>query len=156
MASKHFPQSVATNAYDLLSEIVNLILDEPLRYNQSNWLLTGIQLKDAGYQPPMCNTIGCVAGWATSLKNQVPANYDRYSTTHQFRLEANATRLLGLTGDQATELFGGSAVAEMYESIHGPNGNVPKSQTIEYALLGALHIRAFQAQHADQLRQKAV
>ena len=59
------PRSKATNAYDLLSEIQDLIRTEPKRYNQNIWLR---RVKRGEAKRPACGTVGCVAGWVVALK----------------------------------------------------------------------------------------
>lgn len=76
-------KSKATNAYDVLSEVREIILDEPLRYNQVTYLSTG---DGPGF--PKCGTVACVAGWTEVITGSTMAS-----------------DVLGLTDAQAGELF---------------------------------------------------
>ncbi len=62
----------AKTAYGVLSEVRRLILDEPLRYDQTVLLVR----RDEGYSRPMgfpkCGTVGCRAGWVTELCARYP------------------------------------------------------------------------------------
>ncbi len=69
------PKSDAANAYDLLSDVIACIENEPRRLDMGHWLLHGSRLDrflDAsGLDPendaPACGTAGCVAGWIVLL-----------------------------------------------------------------------------------------
>lgn len=151
----HLPVSQATNAYDLLSEIVHLILDEPRRYNQGFWLLEGAELARSNYSQPDCGTVGCVAGWAATLTKRVPLGYNSRDYVRSSQMQSDVQKLLGLNEQEAEKLFDGDAVALLFQELRF-TGDRPVKQTANYALLGALHIRLFQDQYADQLKAKAV
>jgi hypothetical protein len=137
MKKKSLPKSKAKTAYGLLSEVRRLILAEPKRYNQSDT----ISFRDTGgwsidYSKwPACGTVGCVAGWVTTLK--LPERAELYDVI------APAGNVLGLNPEQRRELFRGSAAGA-------------RAQTVAHAKAGAAHIRRFQKKYAKQLKVKAV
>ncbi len=62
------PRSRATNAYDLLNDVARAVLEEPKRLNMDHWLIVGKKtIKKMHVKEPMCNTVGCLAGWVTVL-----------------------------------------------------------------------------------------
>ena len=139
MSKRAIPTSKAKTAYGLLSEVRRLILEEPLRYCQGDWLKRLEDYSDANsqYAPtfPACGTIGCVAGWVATLKG--PTN-QRYSLVSEV-----AESILGINSTQAEVLFNGSAVGGT-------------SQTREHAKAGATHIANFMQKHAAQLKATRV
>jgi hypothetical protein len=136
MKKKSLPKSKARNAYDLLSEIATLIVDEPRRYNQNVWIAAADGNDFAAPRGlPACGTVGCVAGWVRTLKGAMESG-----TTSEV-----AQRVLGINDIQVCQLFSAGAIQV--------SANV---QTKAYAKAGAAHIRRFQAKHAAQLKAKAV
>lgn len=129
------PKSKAKNAYDLLSEISALIIEEPKRYNQGIYVSRAGKDGDPYYAYPSCGTIGCVAGWVTTLRSEFQLNG---RSVGDF-----AKHILGLTENQACELFDGSVI----------DG---RPQTVAYAKRGAAHIADFQEQYEHQLKAKSV
>lgn len=102
---------------ELLAQIREVILREPLCLNMYNWVSaipTRNPYKDVGHhvnhntrQPiPSCGTVGCIAGWACFLdkaKTQVPAAWeeDWYESWNDKGLE-----LLGIEdGKEGDALF---------------------------------------------------
>jgi hypothetical protein len=90
---KPIPQSKATNAYDLLGDVITAIKEEPKRVYMEDWIKRGRQLnlmlKAEGLEKedgPACGTVGCIAGWTTLLAARKP----RASSVHGV-----AQRLLG-------------------------------------------------------------
>jgi len=135
------PTSKAKTAYDLLSEIAALIVAEPKRYNQERFMAEGPNDKDtAPLGFPSCGTVGCVAGWAVTLKGVRCAYSD---------IQMHASSILGLDRYQESTLFSGSALID--EDGHGP-----AEQTAAHARAGAKHIRKFQRAHKAQLLAKVV
>lgn len=133
------PVSKATNAYELLAEIRQIILEEPKRYDQNMWLLTGA----IGERAPACGTVGCVAGWAVALKaDEVPAWY---------LVAEKAQEILGLGSEEAGELFSSEAASTPRERCYGPRTRNPA-----HARRGAAHIRRFMEKYKDQLKAKGV
>lgn len=137
MAKTAIPRSKAKTAYGLLSEIRRLILEEPLRYNQTwYWSNTNI-----GGLAPACGTVGCVAGWTCALKGHTPdhANY-------------SAAYILGLSLGDAWELFAENAAGDTRDRL----GRATRASLRAHARRGAAHIARFQKKHAKQLKAKKV
>jgi hypothetical protein len=134
--------SKAKNAYELLDEVIDLIVDDPRRFNQRDWRM----VEGADYywsntiDWPDCGTICCVAGWVDMLKSPTPTqSVDSFTTTRG--VGRSARLILGLTSAQAVRLFNPDAV-------DGDFG------TDEHARLGVKHIRNFQKKHEKQLKAK--
>lgn len=130
------PKSKAKTANGLLSEIRKLILAEPKRYDQFDWLSFEVR----GLLAPACGTVGCVGGWTVFLKQ------GRRSNT------PSAAGILGLSDSQADELFRGGAAGRR----RGRDGVETEQSIAAHARRGAAHIRRFQKKHATQLRAKLV
>jgi hypothetical protein len=130
---KRIPRSKAKNAYELLSEISELIMDEPKRYDQHCWLDT-----EGGHaKQPDCGTVGCIAGWIVILRaKRLPSSMSG--------IQERATRILGLKDDQTWDLF------------HGNACGYTKEQTQAHARRGAQHIKDFQTAYKEQLLRKRV
>mgnify|MGYP001604603427 CR=1 FL=1 len=137
--NKDVPVSKAKNAYELLTEVEKLILDEPLRYDQTSYIARvdgfggalGIDVEST----PECGTVGCVAGWVATLKRGTAFTYEQ--------CPGIAAEILGIDGSQVHELFGMQKAAG-------------RAQTPEHARSGATLIRAFKKAYARQLKAKAV
>lgn len=134
--SRALPTSKAKNAYDLLSEIAALIIEEPKRYNQGIYVRRASDPYVKEEKLPACGTVGCVAGWVMTLKD--PMSQRRSDDVGRY-----AQRVLKLDDGQAIELFSGMAI-------------IGTPQTRVYAKRGARHIEAFQQRYADQLKATRV
>ena len=132
MSKDVIPKSFATNAYDLLTDIRTLIVEEPKRYNQSSWLKQHV----TGPGAPACGTIGCVAGWIKQLTEP-----DRKE-----HAQAVAERVLNDKRLNLYMLFRGGAIEDLASS------STPTVGTNAYAALGDRHIRNFQQQNKKALR----
>jgi hypothetical protein len=132
MKAQPIPRSQATTAYDLLSDVVAVVLAEPKRLRMAVplWLDVRKLLDDA----PACGTVGCVAGWTVMLKDR-PSNVD-------FSVCERAGDILGLTERQQMELF--------YTFPKAAGG------TTRHAKEEVRLIRKFQKKYARQLKAKAV
>lgn len=64
-----FPTSQATNAYDLLGDVIAAIRQEPRRLDMGQWLAEADFVTSA---EPACGTVGCIAGWLTILGTRRP------------------------------------------------------------------------------------
>ena len=133
-------ESTATNADQLLSEVKRLILDKPKRYFQGHWLYRrgDLGMRFRGLKTPSCGTVGCVGYWVLRLKSR---------NVNIHNIANSAQEILGITKDQAYELFRAGALAPV---------TIADPQTSEYAQAGAKHIAAFQKQYAKQLKAKKV
>lgn len=140
-AVKTIPKSKAKTAYGLLSEICDLIIAEPKRYNQTRFLAVqgGDERPPMGF--PSCGTVGCVAGWVVALKDRRAIKYTD--------VEGVASSVLGLVDTQKYQLFSGNA-------LNNNNGHGPDPQTKQHARAGVKHIRRFQAKYRAQLLKKKV
>lgn len=132
--TKKVPVSRAKTAYGLLSEVRRLILEEPLRYNQEDWL-SRIEEHANLFKFPSCGTIGCVAGWVATLKRG--RDFDWMGSLKI------ASEILGVSEEQAFELFNGGAARG-------------QKQTRQHAESGAAHIARFQKKYHAQLIAKHV
>lgn len=135
------PKSKAKNAYDLLGEIILIIIDEPKRYDQTDWKTFYRQFdkKDVlrMYDQeaiPGCGTVGCVSGWVDVLKP--------LST----KTAGGTGRLLGLAGYQERELFDGCAA----------DGDGVSPGSPRHAANGVRHIARFMIDNREQLKKKRV
>lgn len=159
--SDFMPKSKATNAHELLDEIRNLILEEPRRYNQEDWLKKKLDAHDTSYNFPACNTIGCVAGWTVALKRSERTQrrmLQEEEVTFGHPFQETAQRILGLTDDQVSYLFNGSAVQDRLVKTSGNfiERRVVRPGTKMYARLGYNHITRFMKKHEAQLKAKRV
>jgi hypothetical protein len=137
--SPRIPRTKATNAYDLLKEVRDLILEDPRRYNQRttlNHYPPGVQWTEGPRRQPIlappCGTVGCRAGWVVELT--------RSRTQYVVR---GAQDILGLTDAQAETFFAAAAAAGW-------------AGTPEHARSGAYGITAFLKKHAKQLKAKRI
>jgi hypothetical protein len=143
MKNPYLPTSTATNAYDLLSDIAKLALEEPKRIYMSVVLTQ----KDVNIPTapcidpsivqfyPACETVGCIAGWVNILTGCPieECGDDRW-----------AAQMLGLNWPQRMNLF----TPDWWEDEEG--------QTLEHAIKVVQHIAAFQAKFEDQLKSKSI
>ena len=135
------PISNAKTAYGLLGDIAKIIVAEPKRYDQTNWIARkGTQRGDNSYAEfPACGTVGCVAGWVVALAG--PRN------TSPDRVEKVAEKILGLDGWDSMELFDANAAGSWM---------VTSPQTLEHAEAGAKHIQKFRKQYRAKLMAKRI
>lgn len=133
-------RSNAKNAYDLMSDIKEYILEEPKRVFMGDWLITDMGdiediLETTG---PACGTVGCIAGNAVMLTDA-----DREKDTCR-----TALNLLGgdnkiLRNQLQYRLF-------LDTEVHARYG------TKKYARIVAQRIVKFQQEHEQALREVAV
>ena len=132
----------STTAYEVLDIIKEIVLDDPLRVDMSNWLqvyeisdenpvLYG-SVKESWI--PSCGMVGCIGGWTERL----------IGSCHR----------LGLNKEQEQELFYPSVLNgdlmnwESYQEIEG----YTHPQTSEHARIVADHIIRFQENNFQQLQ----
>lgn len=157
------PATSATNAYDLLERVAQIVEEQPLRYHQGEWLVNRRYMNPENVSSdttPECGTIGCVAGWIAALThpNTGLLNYEGVGN--------HAAEVLGLTSEKAYRvLFAGDAIKEQYLEEHPEKSDwfgaeldevLPSPGTAEYAKLGANHIRRYMAENKDALRNTPV
>lgn len=127
--STKLPTSKAKNAYDLLTDIGKLALEEPKRMRMGIWLVRGDDLwlfRDVVI--PACGTIGCIGGWTYVLRPG-PAVEDT----------------LGLTRAMEHQLFYNLALCNDIDQ-----GTLAHSERV------VAHIKRFQKKYAKRLKAKAV
>lgn len=140
MSKSSMPVSKAKTAYQLLDDVADLILEEPLRYDQRYWRLTA-----SAWKMPDCGTVCCIGGWVDQLKADGQAeNVEDFTVARG--VGASARNILGLTAAQARELFNPDAAGD--EPVEG--------QSVEHGFNGVRHIRKFQKKYAKQLKAKRV
>lgn len=94
------PRTRQTSAVGILKDVVKVIREEPLRYNQGDWIRT----TDERSVGPACGTIGCVAGWVAVLTR--PAKDVTGASVALADVASRARKALGLSERQADFLFG--------------------------------------------------
>ncbi len=125
------PRTRATTPIGILKSVAKAILEEPKRYDQSDWGERVIPEDDYDKQRlPACGTVACVAGWVDVLTR--PKTKD--AVVGFGGSERRARRKLKLQPWQARELFDGGAV-------YGREG------TKAYARAGVRHIEQFMREH---------
>lgn len=143
--SAKLPKSKAKTAYELLSEVCVLIMNEPLRYDQQRFIARkggkGGADDSVSRAWPSCGTVGCVAGWVATLKTDDAFSYNMTAGI--------ACNILGIDYDQSNELFNGAALRK------DPKRQ-PKPQTVAHARAGVAHIRKFQKKYRAQLLRTKV
>ena len=131
---KPYPTTKSKNPITILKTVIKAIEEEPLRYDQGNWLFHKSDIRGNWSDPlpgrfPSCGTIGCVAGWTCMVTG------NREGDTW-----ATALRVLGLTMVEARPLFSGGAICQM-AGDRGLDNVDPGDRA--YAALGIEHIKDF-------------
>lgn len=155
------PTTNARSAHELLEEIATLIEQQPLRYNQAEWLVNLKNPLEPGVDRiqcvPECGTVACIAGWITILTK--PHSFARMSLS---AIEEHAADVLGyLNRDWLySQLFtGGAIMDQMAHEDLDFNVNydpVPKPGTPKYAAIGARHIRRFMFNNKSYLQSMRI
>jgi hypothetical protein len=133
------PQSDATNAYDLLLDVIACVEAEPRRLVMPEWICLISNIWPPKYAAPACGTVGCVGGWTEMLVR------DRTRSGWQI----SARSLLGARENR--EL---STDLELLFFDEFPPEEL--QGTPEYVAHVVARIRAFMAKHEAFLRVKAV
>jgi len=158
------PHSTATNAYDLISDACQAMLDEPRRLDMDFWILRGLH-KVAQHRPvkktrPACNTVACAAGWIVTCAGRIPreAMDSRFSIDERSDTEDTedmALRLLGAhwraTGEDRYEMRG------QFREFFGDNrsyGGQPGTKA--YAQEVVERLKRLQKRWARELKATAV
>lgn len=145
----------AATAYDLLTEVADLIEAEPGNYNQHHWkmpvdMMPG-NIIEEHKKNNGCGTMCCVAGWIDELTEPSPVAAGRNTVTGV--VEARGAEKLGMTIAQARPLFYGHAIEGSQEWL---DAGCPIPGSEAFAKLGANHIRRFRDQHEARLRKKKI
>ena len=156
-------------AYALLDEFCRIALEEPNRIRFDSWLenktlnpdrfalnvssLTriGERSRRTHAGEPPCGTVGCIAGWCSVLTGVPIGVVAEKVTGSSYSYEVAAwddrhpiAKVLGLSTRQAQRLFGAN---DLYQSA-----TEKTTGTRDHARAVVRHVRAFQAEHADQLK----
>jgi hypothetical protein len=134
-------KSTAKTAFGLLSEIRQLILEEPKRYDQQSWRTPQDEILPG--EMPACGAVGCVFGWVDLLKSSRPITMKQLDLSDSL-FAKRGMRILGLSRTQAAELYHGGAAGGRRSDLKG------------HARRGAAHIARFQKKYASQLKAKRV
>lgn len=145
-------------AYGLLRAVIKAITEEPLRLDMDRWLARGVEetyFGDCGTRrpAPVCDTVGCIAGWCTQIaKPRVKEGFD-----------VVATRLLGFKPQRL--FYGATTHAEELSSLFLPNywpsdlrHKLDKlgSGTPEYATVVVERIERFIDEHRAHLKRTKI
>jgi hypothetical protein len=155
---KRIARTKAKTAWDLLNEVCRIIEAEPQRYNQGQWVRLVEKDNKSGYTYPECGTIGCVAGWVDILtegRKQARADSSSFIGDNLF-VAAKAAKTLGITHQQADDLFDGEALQTTARVFGFEGRTLPDKGTQEYAALGVAHIYRFMHRNERRLRSKRV
>ena len=136
-------RSKATNAYDLLDDVCKVIAEEPKRYDQNRWGVTGWRARRIypAEELPACGTVGCRAGWIVALTDG-RQGLDR--AVRRFDVRDTAIRILGVKPSDVRRLFDASSVRN--ELCQG---------TPEYAAAGVRGLRRFMRKHRARLKRRS-
>lgn len=123
-------RSDAENAYDLMSDIREYVLEEPKRVWMGDWLIKGHDKIKLYFdvKGPACGTVGCIAGNASVLAEIPWTNADHV-----------------LSG-------GNEALRRALVSMFYDTDVDARYGTKKYAQIVAKRIREFQKEHKDDLR----
>lgn len=172
------PKSKATNAYELLEELIQAVLEEPLRYDQSDWLSQGVYRmsihRTRGRNVPACGTVACFAGWVVTLVQ----GYDAYAKIGYNSIAGQAAHILGFDWEDCyrSQRYGESnenyaAWEEHFDHNIRPIRKLfdndldnyvegeyvmPEAGSLAYAQLGIKKLREFMATHEARLKAKAL
>lgn len=125
-------RSNAKNAYDLMSDIKDYILEEPKRVYMGDWLMKGKEAIEHYFETaaPACGTVGCIAGNASVLTdNTIPWSH--------------ADELLSGDSEQLRRALNSLFYDTDVDANYG---------TKKYARIVAGRITQFQKQHKEALR----
>lgn len=146
-ATRHtqsYRQPKPKTAYGLLERVARHIEDDPRRYDQGRFVLTGEdELSSRGFigdGAPPCGTVACRAGWIVFLNDGLNAvGYDG--------IQDRANEVLGMTEEDTDDLFSGGA-------LHHECRRVPLHRTKAYGKVGAKGVRRFMRKHAKHLKAR--
>lgn len=96
------PRTTETNAIGILKDVVKAIREEPLRYDQNEW----IQFRSEDQIGPQCGTVCCVAGWVCVLTR--PKSDRTGRSVLRADVSDKAKEVLGINDVEADRLFDGS------------------------------------------------
>ena len=105
------------NAYELLEKVCEVIKEEPRRYDQTTWGISGKQETKRHYEntAPACGTVACRAGWIVFLHDG-PQVFRRATD-----IESRAKEIIGLSLPTGHLFSEGACVTERrvgYEDLY--------------------------------------
>lgn len=148
------PHTTATNAYDLLDDVVRAIEEEPRRLMMDNWIFTPRDLERKGLPAPACGTVGCIGGWIVILTSS------SVEDVNQTYVPTQAEELI--LGERAWRSESPDARQRRHDLNHVftrfPDMEEPPliPGTPEYVARVVEAIRAFQSTHETFLRAKSI
>lgn len=83
----------------LLHRIQAHILEEPKRLDMENWFTKEADKHYMPYMVPACNTVGCIAGWATQLSGFSSFSLDASKVILGFDKDGDLNRELFYVGE---------------------------------------------------------
>lgn len=136
------PKMAATNAYQLLDEVVAAILAEPKRLDMASWVRSAEHLGSftSSSRVPACGTVACCAGWVCVLARP-RAVVQAARTGENGHISSIAKHLLGVSDAPG----GFERALDRLFVAHGANIMDLQWGTRRYALAVVARIRAFQA-----------
>jgi len=146
MRRARVPRSKATNAFDLLNDVVAVIREEPRRIYMPMWFVHGLDelRKVFGRRKrPACGTAACVAGWVIVLREGIDAMPDDHDD-----IPGRARQILGITPGEEAGLFNGQ--------VFNDRARLVKPFQPGYADLVIDRIRKFQGRYEDRLRRRTL
>ena len=168
------PYSTATNADELLADVVRVILEEPARMNMSSWALLQDSLARqilacARYEwsteyhaaAPACGTVGCVAGWVVFLHDhevlkEAEQPEERLATIPERAAVILGFDPLGADGIHSRALVSGPSLWHELFTACIPALDDFKPGTREYANVVVARILEFRARHQERLLAQPV
>jgi hypothetical protein len=139
------PVSKATNAYELLTDIMRVVKSEPKRLNMDNWLLVDSDI-DARNRPA-CHTVACVAGWATVL-------VDGRDAAMTMDAQSRATELLFGGYNYASPIY--QDIQDLFFTFPTPKECGGRPGTMQYARYIAKRIKALRDKYEHEFKERAI
>ncbi len=150
MTIGQIPRIDSADPIEILKGVVKLIREEPLRYDQGEWL-SHMNVTGA----PACGTVCCVAGWVVVAHDGADAAAALYNKgRYGLYTSQRAAELLNINGDAKDQLFSGDAIAaqlsyeqdEALEDVEDSE-DLPTPGTPEYVEIGVRHIERFMREY---------
>lgn len=147
-------RTTATNAYDLLTDVANVVECKPGNYYQGAWKAEADRVFEE-VPKNACGTTCCVAGFIDELVSKKPIKVNS-DFDEKEEIMPIAKKILGLSDLDAWVLFDEDAVHNQWMKEGGDYDDCPQAGTPEYSALGARHIRRFRDKHKAQLKKKKI
>jgi hypothetical protein len=163
------PRTNATNAYDLLTDVITCIENEPRRLSMDHWFVRGRQLvgllTDADLSPddgPACDTAGCVAGWIVMLTTPTDRiNFSEGAVQAGGAMRSASRYASSLLGTVLTGALFAPNVIDYGTADPDDEDDQDQWPTLHYAEAGyndavIKRIKDFQHDHREALRAKPI